>query len=471
MRLLLVEDDLSFLGSLERVLTAIPRIELTIAKSKESAIAAIVGNTFDLAVCDLNLPSVDGALDLSFSHGQAVYHHLMDVAPGTPIIVWTGYEEKPIWRELFKAKREADFLGTKRPQDMLDFFKKAEITEFINTIKELSGQFNTLDDIEIIVTNGLSLSHAEKRLLQVFARRVGGHLINVSELGGGHTDSRTLRVFVDGEGGRRATVVAKLGSIALVEDEKGRYEREVAPRLTKVGSHVVLTDGVMDGAGSQASIFYTLDPAFDRSVFALLESTGADSEALILRLKDKTSQWLEGSQSERVSVKEIRQGLISDSTMESVLGYLADISWKTFEDRQVKVRRCCQHGDLQGLNVLVNRQGEPVLIDFGRVGNSTASFDPVVLELSVLFQPAAGELRASWPTKEQARQWTKLDEYVRDCPFAEFIRACRAWAHSVAVGPREIYANVYGYSVLQLKYADTDKDLARSLIIGMIEAF
>ena len=154
----------------------------------------------------------------------------------------------------------------------------------------------------------------------------------------------------------------------------------------------------MEGAGSNAAIFYTLDPAFDRSVFEFLRANNAQSEALILGLKDKTSPWLEGANSEKVSVQQIRQALISDASMASVLDYLADIPWGVFEERHITVRRCCQHGDLQGLNVLVNEQGQPVLIDFEQVGIATASFDPIVLELSVLFQPAATELRGAWPT-------------------------------------------------------------------------
>lgn len=472
MKLLLVDDDLDFVDVLQSVLTQIPRIELTIAKSRKTGIEAISEISFDLVVCDLKLPSSDGALDLNFSHGQAVYRHLMDVTPGTPLIVFTGFEERPVLRELLDAKREADFLGTRKPIGMVQFFLKTEMTDFINLVKDLVSQFNALDDIEILADGGpVTLAHSERRALQVYARRLDGHILNISEIGGGHTETKTLRVLVSGATGPKSTVVAKMGPIPLVQDEKDRFETNVAPSLTRIGSHVEIAGTVMDGAGSHGAIFYTLDAAFDRSAFGFLADSPADASELVSKLRNSMGPWLDGSGPERVLVKQVRQGLISDDSLIRVHKYLSELPLENFENRQVQTRRCCQHGDLHGLNILVNRDGDPVLIDFGQVGFATASLDAVVLELSLLFQPTASLLRGSWPTLEQANNWVDLDTYVANCPCSEFVRACRAWAYDVAAGHREVFVNLYAYSVRQLKYEDTDKALATSLIAGAIKAF
>jgi len=44
------------------------------------------------------------------------------------------------------------------------------------------------------------------------------------------------------------------------------------------------------------------------------------------------------------------------------------------------------------------------------------------------------------------------------------VKACRAWAHEVAAGGREVLASAYAYLVRQLKYPDTDKLLAQRLL-------
>ena len=153
-----------------------------------------------------------------------------------------------------------------------------------------------------------------------------------------------------------------------------------------------------------------------------------------------------------------------------------DLAWTAeFEGRQIQTRWCCIHGDLHGENVLVARDGSAVIIDYGEVGEGTVSLDPVTLELSLLFHPK-GPLRpggagfGAWPTEAQAAIWGDLDCYVAGCPAEAFVRECRAWALHSAAGRREIAATAYSYLVRQLKYDDTNKELALALLSG-IRAF
>jgi predicted NACHT family NTPase len=107
----------------------------------------------------------------------------------------------------------------------------------------------------------------------------------------------------------------------------------------------------------------------------------------------------------------------------------------------------------------------------GEVGFASASFDPVTLELTLLFHPMGRGIRSAWPSERQAREWSDLDKYLLHCPIPEFVRACREWAMAVCPGAREIYSNVSAYSVRQLKYLDTDHDLASALISSAISSF
>ena len=88
--------------------------------------------------------------------------------------------------------------------------------------------------------------------------------------------------------------------------------------------------------------------------------------------------WQSNATNKSVCVRDIRQNLIDDNLfmpLAETLGF----DWRTFEESQVRVKWCCQHRDLHGLNVLV-RDGEiPVLIDYGEVEQAPACLDPLVL--------------------------------------------------------------------------------------------
>jgi len=109
-----------------------------------------------------------------------------------------------------------------------------------------------------------------------------------------------------------------------------------------------------------------------------------------------------------------------------------------------------------------------MLIDFGDAGPSLASIDPVVLELSTVFHPQRTSLPAGWPTEARVAEWIAAESFAEGCAFSPFITACRAWASAEAASPEEVIAVAYGYAVRQLKYADTDKALARALIRACI---
>jgi Ser/Thr protein kinase RdoA (MazF antagonist) len=105
----------------------------------------------------------------------------------------------------------------------------------------------------------------------------------------------------------------------------------------------------------------------------------------------------------------------------------------TFEQRRLQTRWSCVHGNLHGGNILVNGDGVPVLIDYGDVKEGPAAIDPITLELSVLFHPDRPK-NVTWPSAEQARAWADIPAYTQQRPFAEFIKACRAWSERVGVG-------------------------------------
>jgi hypothetical protein len=70
----------------------------------------------------------------------------------------------------------------------------------------------------------------------------------------------------------------------------------------------------------------------------------------------------------------------------------------------------------------------------------------------------------------QARFWPDISAFSEGASFVEYLLACRHWAFGVAGSEQEVWAVGYAYALRQLKYEDTDKDLAREIIAGCIAA-
>jgi hypothetical protein len=111
-------------------------------------------------------------------------------------------------------------------------------------------------------------------------------------------------------------------------------------------------------------------------------------------------------------------------------------------------------------------EGRPLLIDFASMMSSPSSLDPVILELSLLFHPAAANLRAAWPAVEQAERWRDLDAYLAGCPVPQFVRTCREWSWNATGSERALLACVYAVAVWQLGHEGARKDLALALVRG-----
>jgi hypothetical protein len=210
---------------------------------------------------------------------------------------------------------------------------------------------------------------------------------------------------------------------------------------------------------------------FDRSLLDVLRTTPEKGSLLVESVKESTHAWRSGAPQRRVTVREIRRSLISDESLENCRHYLDGLDVDGFERAELEVRQCPQHCDFHGSNILVDIDHRTLLIDYGEVGEATASLDPITLELSVLFHPHGAAVRGTWPTIIQLESWDSPDIYTESCPFPGFIRACRTWAFEAAAGDREVFANLYAYCVRQLLYDDTNKEFAVALVRVAMRGF
>lgn len=468
---LIVEDEDAFVGTIQRVLQDLsPASRYKVARSRDSAFELLDSDFFDIVILDLKIPTTDGLLDTDPQHGFAVFGRAQAIASGTPIFVLTGSPAEDFIPDLLRGARQLDVWGEGRSTGTVDFLPKYRFDQFPDRLGPSIRAVDALDDVEL-ERNGVDLTTQDSRLIRIFSRRYGGTRVVVSMLGGGLSGAKVLRLRVtDSQGAVIYDAVAKLGTLSAVADEGGRFDSLVARLEARATPRKLIT--LEAGAGALAGVFYSLAAGFDETAFQVAVGDGRHATAAVESVEAGTKRWSDGINESRRTVREVRLRLLSDAGLARLLPQF-DLAWAAeFEARQIQTRWCCVHGDLHGENVLVARDGSSVIIDYGEVGEGTVSLDPVTLEFSLLFHPK-GPLRpvgaafGTWPTKAQAAAWGDLDRYVDGCPAEAFVRQCRTWAHRLAAGRREIAATAYSYLVRQLKYDDTNKDLALALLTGV----
>lgn len=462
---LIVEDDPDFIEELRQVFAEFPgNADLRVASSREAAFASLESDFFDLIVLDLKIPTIDGALDANPEHGHAVFTRARAVAPGTPIFVLTGSPAEDFIPTLLQQQQQVDVWAEGRKIGTVEFLKKMKFDQCPTKLAPIASAVHALSEVELD-RGGINLTLQEDRLIRIFAKRFGGTHCAVSQLGGGLSGAKVLRLRVIDSGGARVhDAVAKLGSPDDVCDEANRFDTLVARLDARATPRKLAT---LDfGAGARAGIFYGLAQGFEASAFDLALHQDGTWAGAIKGVEAATKQWTEGVGHTRRTIREVRLRVLSDDNLSRILEKYP-INWAiNFEANSIQTRWACIHGDLHGNNILISSDRSAVLIDYGDVGDGPASLDPITLELSLLFHPQGSDTRG-WPSIEQAPRWGSVDEYVQGCPAAEFISECRGWAGRVSAGNREIAACAYSYLVRQLKYEDTNKELALALLDGV----
>ena len=466
LHILIIEDDDDFVEELQEIVAALPgERDIQVAGSREEAYEMLENGFLDLVILDLKIPTVSGALDSDPEHGHAVFNRIRTVAPGTPIFVLTGSPAEDFLSDLvLKNLQQMDIWGEGRKTETILFLKKYDIDRCPEMLTRIAQAIERLSDVELECKD-LDLSLAEDRLIRIFARRFQGVRCAVSEVGGGLSGAHVIRLRVtDHQGVLVHDAVAKLAMPADIRREGECYDLHIT-RLAPAATPRKLAT-LEYGAHKLAGIFFGLAEGSDECVFDIAGKSPERAEAVIRSVETAMARWIDGVPERRMTIRQIRERLLSDQFLDQVRNTFS-LDWiQNFEDRAIQARWACSHGDLHGKNIFVS----PVrteLIDYGDVGNGPASLDPVTLELSLLFHPDAPGKVGAWPSVEQARAWGNLDVYLDSCPFPEFVRECRDWALRAAAGKREVAASGYSYLVRQLKYDDTDKNRVLALLDGV----
>lgn len=459
MQVFLIEDDPTVRTIFQESCTKIG-VELIAAASLGEALAIAEDHDrqFDLAICDLKIPSVGGAVDLDVAHGLAALSKLQSDRPGVPVIVLSAFGTVDVISQMLFDARQVDIYGGGTDRPMLRFVQKAKLTEAVEAISEIQAEVARIEQIEL---HAPDLSDEYRRAVRVFARRKGGALVDYVPLAGGRSGARTgLATVRSSTGAQTAHAVSKLTTLERALQEKERYRRHISGRLS-AATYTDLSDEVLAGCGSFAGLFYSVADNFRSDVFSVLERDSEEAAAVVRALQEIFAPWLAGAPRTGKTWLDVRRNLIADADYHEVAARyaVAELS----EDRAIQTVWVSQHGDLHGANALVDETLRPVLIDYGRAGEAPSVLDPVTLELSAIFHPDSPFRGSSWPSVDDLAAWPDLSEYLKDCPYPEFVTACREWASSVRVGRRDLFATVSAYALRNLQYDDVDKDKALTL--------
>ncbi|ROP38640.1 response regulator receiver domain-containing protein [Saccharothrix texasensis] len=461
MQVLLVEDSAELIDVFQHF-SSTRGFDLTIATNVKSAIKLVesVEYEFDVAVCDLKMPSQEGAIDLSLDHGLEVVRRIIEVCPGVPVVVLSAFGTIDIARHMLLQANKQDVFGTGMPEAMLQYEPKSSgASGALGFLVKFQDELDSIGDVEVI--NGGNLTNRQLRTLRIFARRRGGRQLEYRPLSGGLSGARTGLVTVkDGAGAQVARVVSKITRIDRALEEKDRYRQCIAGRLG-AGAYADLNDEVTAGCGRTAGLFYSVAESYKLDVFAQLLADESAAALAVRRMQEEMTPWLSGMPQSPKTWVDIRRELISDEKYARVIS-VQDVV-EVPESKSLQTFWVTQHGDLHGANSLINDSVRPVLIDFGRAGQMTSVLDPITLELSVLFHADSTYREHPWPEVAQIDSWDDLDLYLAGCPYPEYVKACREWSLSVAAGVRDLYATIDAYCLRNMQYDDVNIERARAL--------
>jgi CheY-like chemotaxis protein len=467
MRILLVENEVSSVDTFNEELgLAGIDAEVVVVASRDSALARLTDDEFDVIMCDLRIPSTDGALDEEDQHGVLVIREATTSHPITPILILSGFGSIDNIGELVN-RPQRDLYGTFQQVSMVRHTPKKNYAQCMEELRAIEAELKSLNEINI--RGALELTEGDGHALRVYARPRGGATIRIEPVSSGLSDAIPLRVAIHGsEDDLRGSAFAKIDTSAAIDSEELRF-RTYVNGVLPAGSFAPVADKIPT-YGGRSALVYSLVAGDPRSLFAVLGADQALAVRIVERLREQESRyWTHGAPIERVTVGDIR---VSRAGREDLIAlHLGDLDWEWLEEQEVVVRRAPQHGDLHGENILVDDTDRPFLIDFAQTGPAAVSLDPVELELSLLFHQNGRQVASGWPSTSDLPRWPLVADYASTSPIGAFVLATRRWAEENGEGWRPVLANAYGHSVRQLAYEDVAPETIHALVDCLIEAW
>lgn len=469
-KLLIIEDETILAEYIAAIFYEINRrVDITYAKSRDEAFGILENHNcfFDFITLDLSIPAINDSFEKTPINGLAVLGRCQQYSQGTPLLIFTGTSTVEMMANFLRNSHNVDVWAEGVARPTIDHLTKTEMVAFRAKVTEIVTAVLSLSDIELNC-NFQNLPIEHDRLIRVFTKKQGGFNTQVTQIGGGLSDAKVYGLHVmDERGSTLHRAIAKCGPKKDIDKDAANYDSkinrlrpEVTPRKLQ---HIKFS------AKSTSGVFYSLAADYNYSFFKAIEN-GLMSREIRDFVSTMMDSWHNSSSQKRVKIKTIRQKLVNDETYTYLIEKY-ELNWANeFEEHDIQANISCLHGDLHGENILIDVvSNRATLIDYGDVSEGSLAIDPITLECSFLFHPAAP--KHDWPSHNNIENWENLELYLEGCPIAEDIRFCRAWGQRVQAGKRELAACLYSYSLRQLKYEKTNKEIALKLLEAALRVY
>ncbi len=470
MQILFVEDNSSYADTLISVVNVkLPGVSWDVVDNSGSAEELLARNFYDLVILDLCMPSIPSGLEKNVENGQRLFYKIQKLMPGTPIYILTGSDLDSFATGLSRHGERVRLWGAKQEFPTVLYFRKNKTLELVDELSGVYGEILSVNSISIN-TRGKAIAFAkgQERALKTFVRSMGGHdgvYYPLSGLSGslvGRIEVRDARLNIIG------AFVAKLGITSKIKKENESYARHV--RLLPINTFPPLLSEVDKGLKEYSAIFYTLAEGYTETLFEVVRRDAGAAVGVIQKVRASLERWNSARDVLRVSVGDVRKAKLSDENFEEIIKRYGIEELRDIESIHVSASVSCIHGDLHGGNILVNKTGAPVLIDFGDVESGYTGLDPITLEMSLIFHPDCVLSGISKEIRTFLEHWPIIDGYCQNNPFGDVVKYCRDWAYDISGDDRSVLAAGYAFAIRQLKYDTVNPDDTIALIMRIANA-
>ncbi|EPO7864893.1 response regulator, partial [Pseudomonas aeruginosa] len=470
MQILFVEDNSSYADTLISVVNVkLPGVSWDVVDNSGSAEELLARNFYDLVILDLCMPSIPSGLEKNVENGQRLFYKIQKLMPGTPIYILTGSDLDNFVTGLSRHGERVRLWGAKQEFPTVLYFRKNKTLELVDELSGVYGEILSVNSISIN-TRGKAIAFAkgQERALKTFVRSMGGHdgvYYPLSGLSGslvGRIEVRDARLNIIG------AFVAKLGITSKIKKENESYARHV--RLLPINTFTPLLSEVDKGLKEYSAIFYTLAEGYTETLFEVVRRDAGAAVGVIQKVRASLERWNSARDVLRVSVGDVRKAKLSDENFEEIIKRYGIEELRDIESIHVSASVSCIHGDLHGGNILVNKTGAPVLIDFGDVESGYTGLDPITLEMSLIFHPDCVLSGISKEIRTFLEHWPIIDGYCQNNPFGDVVKYCRDWAYDISGDDRSVLAAGYAFAIRQLKYDTVNPDDTIALIMRIANA-
>ncbi|MDP4537973.1 hypothetical protein Q3O60_17470, partial [Alkalimonas collagenimarina] len=223
------------------------------------------------------------------------------------------------------------------------------------------------------------------------------------------------------------------------------------------------------GCADKKGICYRFATHYDDNYFSYLSSNEDSALRILQQLQGILNTWTNSKAVKQVSVGDIRRLVCPEQKFDDLIEVRQRLNLDEFEKKVLNANFSIQHADLHGLNILVSKELNPILIDYGDIKYAPSVLDIVTLELSQYFHPAHRE--HTIPDIDLINNWFNGETFVSLNKFPRVAEFLRQWKSENCFMEREYVATVYSYALRQLSYEGTNKEIAIRLIEVSIAAF